>query len=93
LNSHDQAMLAFVKTWHPYGGADEEIFPEFGVSAPSFYRRVLALLGRSITSQIEAVESEALQAFCVHKLRQHGCVTESTSAPRRLSARRSVRHI
>jgi len=93
LNSHDQAMLAFVKTWHPYGGADEEIFPEFGISVLSFYRRVLALLRRSIATQIEAAESEALQAFCMFKLRQHGCATESTSVPRQLPARRSVRHI
>jgi hypothetical protein len=62
-------MLNFARTWQPYGGNDDQILPEFGIPATTFYQRVLALLSRPLTHGIEASECQAMRAFCVEKLR------------------------
>ncbi len=43
MDLHEKDMLAFARTWQPYGGNDDQILPEFGISEPTFYQRVLAL--------------------------------------------------
>ena len=73
MDLHDRAMLDFTKAWHPYGGADEQIFPEFGISAQVFYRRALSLLSRKLTGpELGETERTSLQTFCEAKLSQYG---------------------
>lgn len=37
-------MIAHVRQWMAYGGADEDIFVTFGISPLEFYRRVATML-------------------------------------------------
>jgi hypothetical protein len=67
MNVHDRAMLDFVIRWAPYCGADDQIFPEFGLPVPTFYKRVLRLLDRP-SLPLSGDESEQVRAFCGSKL-------------------------
>lgn len=44
MDPYDQALLAHALRWCNYGGGDEHIFPYFGLTPETFYRRVLNLL-------------------------------------------------
>ncbi|KXX58994.1 DUF3263 domain-containing protein [Rhodococcus sp. LB1] len=81
MDIHERDMLAFARTWQPYGGNDDQILPEFGVTAATFYQRVLALLSRPLTHGVEATECQGMRAFCVEKLREYGY----PAAPQRAS--------
>ncbi|MDF3310572.1 DUF3263 domain-containing protein [Rhodococcus sp. T2V] len=87
MNDHEKDMLAFARTWKPYGGNDDEILPEFGLTATTFYHRVLALLNRPLTHGLGIAECQAIRTFCAAKLRAYDCAV--TSRP----AQRSVRNI
>jgi hypothetical protein len=86
MNIHEKAMLTFARTWQPYGGNDDQILPEFGVSAATFYRRVLKIIDHPRTHDLEETGLHALRAFCVEKLREHGRPISPQGSPR--SARR-----
>ncbi|MGV9949639.1 DUF3263 domain-containing protein [Rhodococcus aetherivorans] len=71
MTSDERAMLAFVLRWSPFGGGDDYILPEFGLTPAAFYRRVLALL--TLQSGGTDVATRAhLRQFCVSKLSQLG---------------------
>ncbi|MFC9362717.1 DUF3263 domain-containing protein [Rhodococcus sp. NPDC057014] len=72
MDMHERDMLAFARTWHPYGGNDEQILPEFGITAATFYQRVLSLCSRPLTHGVDEDECLAMRAFCVEKLRECG---------------------
>ncbi|ROZ49039.1 DUF3263 domain-containing protein [Rhodococcus sp. WS3] len=73
MDIHDRAMLDFAITWRPYGGSDDQIFPEFGVSIPAFYGRVLRMLDKPHSAGLDYQTSAVLREFCSTKLRQYGC--------------------
>lgn len=74
MDPYESAMVEFVQIWRPYGGADDQILPEFGMTADVFYRRVLDILERPRLRSLELAVGERhdLQEFCYQKLRQCG---------------------
>lgn len=67
MTQDDQAMLTFALKWYRFGGGDEYIFPEFGITPRVFYQRVLALA--TYTSDgVDGRTRKALIGFCSSKL-------------------------
>ncbi|GAA4482622.1 hypothetical protein GCM10023094_32920 [Rhodococcus olei] len=71
MDTHTRAMVRFVQMWHPYGGCDEQIMPEFGVTVPTFYGRILTILEHWKNLPLDDGERKALTSFCVAKLQEH----------------------
>lgn len=74
MDAQMAAMLEFARRWRPFGGCDEQIFPDFGVTAPVFYKRVLAHIQARGTFEVSVSEAESLAKFCTEKLREHGSI-------------------
>ena len=72
MDLHDREMIRFAKRWRPYGGGDDDIFPEFGIPVSAFYRRLLALLNQYRWIELSRLEQQALREFCMLKLDGHG---------------------
>lgn len=72
MDAYDRAMLDFAKRWCPFGGGDDHIFTEFGLSVPTFYRRVLALVESRRTTELGYSTKRSLRKFCTLKLSQYG---------------------
>ena len=70
LNAYDRALLEFANRWYRFGGGDEYIFTEFGVSIPMFYHRVLSLVESRRTSNLDFDTKQILRKFCTVKLSQ-----------------------
>lgn len=64
-----QQWVDFALRWEPFGGGDDYILPEFGVSPAVFYRRLLNDLDRTPPS-VTSFESEKLTRLCNDKLRR-----------------------
>jgi len=60
-------LIDFAIRWEPYGG-DEYIFPEFGISPATFYRRVLAILTDDVGPHVDSTTREKLIALCRSKV-------------------------
>lgn len=70
MDIHDRAMLDFAITCRPFGGGDDQIFPEFGVSIPAFYSRFLPMLDKPRFTGLDYGTSVVLRDFCSTKLRR-----------------------
>lgn len=70
MNAIDRSMLIFANRWIPYGGGDEHIFTEFGLSAPRFYRKVLGLIESGETAELSPSDRENVRLMCTRKLAQ-----------------------
>ncbi|EHI43330.1 hypothetical protein OPAG_06607 [Rhodococcus opacus PD630] len=68
MNAHERAMVNFAVRWSPFGGGEQYIFAEFGVSVPIFYRRVLKLVESRATTYLDSAVNESLRAYCQGKL-------------------------
>jgi len=44
VTREERAMLTFAVQWAPFGGGDEFILPEFGITPGTFYHRLRAIL-------------------------------------------------
>ncbi|RYF42364.1 MAG: hypothetical protein EOO27_45290 [Comamonadaceae bacterium] len=73
-------MVTFAVRWSPFGGGEQYIFTEFGVSVPTFYRRVLKLAESRTTTYLDFAVKEDLRAYCKDKLSRYE--TEPTSVDR-----------
>jgi hypothetical protein len=51
MDSYERELVEFAVRWCPYGGGDEHILPEFGISPGEFYRRVLTTLDTQPTPE------------------------------------------
>lgn len=78
MDTHARAMLTFVLAWQPYGGCDEQILPEFGISPRIFYSRVQSFLDGTIAHGLDCRTAESLQEFCTDKLTGHRQTTHPT---------------
>jgi hypothetical protein len=65
-------MAYFAVRWIPFGGGEEYIFTEFGVSIPTFYHRVLKLAESRTTTYLDPAVKETLRAYCKDKLSHYG---------------------
>nr|WP_206024149.1 DUF3263 domain-containing protein [Rhodococcus sp. 14C212] len=61
-------MLAFAAKWSPFGGGDEYILPEFGLTPAIFYQRVLDLVTNTPTNDVDFATRNRLQKFCALEL-------------------------
>ncbi|MBP2214640.1 hypothetical protein JOJ87_004984 [Rhodococcus ruber] len=68
MRPDDRAMLAFAAKWSPFGGGDEHILPEFGLTPAVFYRRLLAMVTTTPTDEVDFATRTFLRQFCVSKL-------------------------
>lgn len=68
MTPDERAMLAFTLRWHPFGGGNEYIFPEFGLFQADFYRRVLALVTSTPTDDLDSTTRALLQDICTSQL-------------------------
>ena len=68
MNAYERAMAYFAVRWIPFGGGEQYIFTEFGVSIPTFYRRVLKLAESRTTTYLDPAVKETLRAYCTDKL-------------------------
>lgn len=64
----DHSMITFAKRWSPYGGGDEYILPEFGISPTLFYQRLQQTLEKKFIDDLDLTTRLALRAFCAGKL-------------------------
>ncbi|AWK76157.1 hypothetical protein CBI38_32120 (plasmid) [Rhodococcus oxybenzonivorans] len=68
MDSYDKALLDYTTRWCNFGGGDEDIFTEFGLTPEVFYRRVLALLEQRFVTELEFPARQYLRAYCTEKL-------------------------
>lgn len=66
MDPYDQALLTYALRWCNYGGGDEQIFPEFGLTPEAFYRRVLDLVDGYIELDCRTVTH--LRTHCNEKV-------------------------
>ncbi|AZG47358.1 hypothetical protein D7316_03967 [Gordonia insulae] len=63
-------MIDHAVAWMPFGGADDQIFVEFGTAPATFYRRILSELERpELLSRVPSQHRDDLHAFCRYKVR------------------------
>ncbi|UZG60287.1 hypothetical protein [Rhodococcus opacus] len=66
MDTFDQALLDYAIRWCTYGGGDEHIFPEFGLTPEAFYRRVLTIVERR--AKLDFAAKRYLLAYCSEKI-------------------------
>lgn len=66
MDPYDQALLEHTMRWCNYGGGEELIFPEFGLTPEMFYRRVLTVVDSR--SELEFPAKQYLRAYCTEKV-------------------------
>ncbi|MFC0452228.1 DUF3263 domain-containing protein [Rhodococcus jostii] len=64
----DHSMITFAKRWSPYGGGDEYILPEFGITPMLFYQRLHTTLERKFVEGLDLTTRLSLREFCARKL-------------------------
>lgn len=74
--ANDNELVRFAAQWAPFGGGDEYIYPEFGLTPEQFYRRVLDVIQTECPSS-----ASALGALCRRKI--HASVHGAANRPRR----------
>lgn len=62
-------MIRFALRWAPFDSGDEYIFPQFGITPPTFYRRLAEIL-RDNNSQVDHAERETLTTLSHRKIRK-----------------------
>jgi len=71
MGARDKAMIDHTRTWIHFGGADEEIFLEFGICPFESYGRMHHhLAGVHARDSLQPAERRALQVFPAKRLRQ-----------------------
>lgn len=72
LTTDELHMLAHVRRWMGFGGADDDIFLIFGISPYDFYSRMSAVLDASVTStRLGLSELREIRSYCSVKRRQY----------------------
>ncbi|BAH55472.1 hypothetical protein ROP_72250 [Rhodococcus opacus B4] len=61
-------MLGYVIAWAPFGGGDEEILPQFGITPDNFYLRLARILESRSCGGIDFATRNRLREFCAGKL-------------------------
>ncbi|MFD7008464.1 DUF3263 domain-containing protein [Rhodococcus jostii] len=65
-----RAMVAFATRWSRFGGGDEYILPEFGITPVVFYQRLLAMVTTTLVNEVDFATRRHLREFCSRKLGQ-----------------------
>ena len=73
MTRDDQAMLAFATKWSRFGGGDEYILPEFGITPVVFYQRLLAMVTSTLINDVDFSTRTYLMDFCSSKLARREC--------------------
>ncbi|GCE44574.1 hypothetical protein Rhow_008995 [Rhodococcus wratislaviensis] len=68
MTRDDQAMLAFATRWSRFGGGDEYILPEFGITPDVFYQRLLTMAKSTLINDVDFATRTYLMDFCASKL-------------------------
>lgn len=68
MTRDDRAMLAFATKWSRFGGGDEYILPEFGVTPSVFYQRLLTMVTSTLTDELDFPTRQYLREFCSFKI-------------------------
>lgn len=68
MTRDNQAMVAFATKWSRFGGGDEFILPEFGITPAVFYQRLLAMVTSTLINEIDFPTRMYLMDFCSSKL-------------------------
>ncbi|MFF2111769.1 DUF3263 domain-containing protein [Rhodococcus koreensis] len=68
MTPEDQAMLAFATKWSRFGGGDEYILPEFGITPVVFYQRLLTMVTSTLINDVDFATRTYLRDFCSSKL-------------------------
>ena len=82
MTREDQAMLAFATKWSRFGGGDEYILTEFGITPVVFYQRLLAMVTSTLINDVDFSTRTYLMDFCASKL--------ARTAPKTAAASRAV---
>lgn len=72
-NSDWRQWVDFAIRWEPFGGGDEDILPQFGVSPETFYRRLQKTLSGTppditVIQSITVIQRYKLERLCEYKL-------------------------
>ncbi|GAB92486.1 hypothetical protein [Gordonia rhizosphera] len=79
---HLRAMVDHALAWMPFGGADDQIFLEFGTTPGAFYRRIAIELDRSASLQhLAPRQRKDLHRFCRRKLWHYHRAPRSRASP------------
>jgi len=61
-------MLTFAVQWAPFGGGDEFILPEFGITPGAFYHRLRAILFSTTSPRLGPRTTQHLLNLCATKV-------------------------
>ncbi|MCJ0949979.1 hypothetical protein MTX37_29075 [Rhodococcus sp. ARC_M8] len=64
----DERLINYALRWAPYGGGDEDILPEFGLSPAIYYRRLRSLLQVVDHSRLNVDNLQLLIDLCESKI-------------------------
>lgn len=70
MTTEDQEFIDFATKWLPFGGGDEYILPQFGVTPYTFYLRLHTLLQSRPTLGLGLAAKRKLAEACAAKLSQ-----------------------
>lgn len=68
MTHEDRAMLVFATKWFRFGGGDEYILPEFGLTPTEFYQRILLMVTSTLIDEPDFATRTQLREFCSFKL-------------------------
>ncbi len=68
----DKAMLAFATKWSRFGGGDEYILLEFGITPVVFYKRLLTMVTPTLINDVDFATRTYSRDFCSSKLARPG---------------------
>ena len=68
MTHEERAMLAFATKWFRFDGGDEYILPEFGLTPPEFYQRVLSMVTSTLICELDFATRNQLREFCSFKI-------------------------
>nr|WP_271213203.1 DUF3263 domain-containing protein [Rhodococcus wratislaviensis]GLK40218.1 hypothetical protein GCM10017611_70910 [Rhodococcus wratislaviensis] len=80
MTRDDQAMVAFATKWSRFGGGDEYILPEFGITPVVFYQRLLAMVTSTLINDVDFATRTYLMDFCSSKLTRAAPKSAASSA-------------
>ncbi|MFZ2178859.1 MAG: hypothetical protein WAW17_33465 [Rhodococcus sp. (in: high G+C Gram-positive bacteria)] len=64
MTQDEDLMVKFALKWLPYGGGDEHILPEFGVTPDEFYRRLSLLVNTVRATRVDLGSRRQLVELC-----------------------------
>ncbi|MDV2477590.1 hypothetical protein F8M49_23375 [Rhodococcus zopfii] len=70
MTAEDQEFIDFAIKWLPFGGGDEYILPQFGITPNTFYLRLHTLLQSRPTIGLGLAAKRKLVEACAVKLSQ-----------------------